>query len=87
MRARAGWGRAQETYGESPMHNGAMCAAFIRGLQGNHSSFIKIAATVKHFAFCERYASIQFWIAFDDHNQYAVFILLIVRACVRGLSL
>jgi beta-glucosidase len=33
------------------MHNGAMCAAFIRGLQGNHSTYIKIAATVKHYAF------------------------------------
>lgn len=27
--------------------NGAMCAAYIRGLQGNHSTFMKIAATVK----------------------------------------
>ena len=45
--------RPQETYGESPTHNGAMCAGFIRGLQGNHSSFMRIAATVKHYAFCE----------------------------------
>ena len=33
------------------MHNGATCAAFIRGLQGNHSDYLRIAATVKHFAF------------------------------------
>ena len=45
------WGRAQETYGESPVHNGATCAAFIRGLQGNHSEYLRLAATVKHYAF------------------------------------
>jgi|EP01043_Picozoa_sp_COSAG02_P053353 hypothetical protein len=28
-----------------------MCAAYIRGLQGNHSKYLKIAATVKHYAF------------------------------------
>ena len=47
----ARWGRAQETYGESPHHNGASCAAFIRGLQGNDTTHLRIAATVKHYAF------------------------------------
>ena len=28
-----------------------LCAAYIRGLQGNHSKFVKIASTVKHYAF------------------------------------
>jgi beta-glucosidase len=28
-----GWGRAQETYGEDPVHVGEMAAAFVRGLQ------------------------------------------------------
>ena len=47
------WGRAQETYGESPLHNGQTCAAFIRGLQGSNKSseFLQLAATVKHYAF------------------------------------
>ena len=39
-----GWGRAQETYGEDPMHVGAMGAACTRGLE-RHA-----IACVKHFA-------------------------------------
>ena len=43
----ADWGR----YGESVHQVSKMCAAYIRGLQGNHSKYLKIAATVKHYAF------------------------------------
>jgi beta-glucosidase len=39
-----GWGRAQETYGEDPLHVGAMGAAMTRGLQ-RHA-----VACVKHLA-------------------------------------
>ncbi len=39
-----GWGRAQETYGEDPVHVGAMGAALTRGLE-RHT-----VACVKHFA-------------------------------------
>jgi len=39
-----GWGRAQETYGEDPVHVGALGAALTRGLQ-RHA-----IACVKHFA-------------------------------------
>jgi beta-glucosidase len=39
-----GWGRAQETYGEDPLHVGAMGAALARGVQ-RHAM-----ACVKHFA-------------------------------------
>jgi beta-glucosidase len=39
------WGRAQETYGEDPVHLGAMGAALGRGLQAHN-----VIATVKHFA-------------------------------------
>jgi beta-glucosidase len=38
------WGRAQETYGEDPLHVGTMAVAFTRGLQ-NH-----VMACAKHFA-------------------------------------
>ncbi len=36
------WGRAQETYGENPHHNGEMGAAFVRGAQRH------VMACVKH---------------------------------------
>lgn len=39
------WGRAQETYGEDPVHLGAMGAALGQGLQAHN-----VCATVKHFA-------------------------------------
>jgi len=38
------WGRAQETYGEDPLHVGAMAAALMRGLQQH------VMACMKHFA-------------------------------------
>ncbi len=38
------WGRAQETYGEDPLHVGRMAVGFIAGAQ-NH-----LVASVKHFA-------------------------------------
>ncbi|KAK9837275.1 hypothetical protein WJX81_002841 [Elliptochloris bilobata] len=44
------WGRGHETYGEDPFLTGRMATAFVRGLQGNDSTYIKVAATCKHFA-------------------------------------
>ena len=38
------WGRAQETYGEDPLHVGLMGAAFVQGAQE------VLAASIKHFA-------------------------------------
>lgn len=38
------WGRAQETYGEDPLHVGTMAAALTRGLQRH------VLACMKHFA-------------------------------------
>src|SRR5207248_11302792 len=43
LRRAPAWGRAQETYGESPCHVGEMGAALTRGLQ-RHA-----LACVKHF--------------------------------------
>lgn len=39
------WGRAQETYGEDPMHLGSMGVAYIRGAQSEN-----VIASAKHFA-------------------------------------
>lgn len=44
------WGRGQETYGEDPFLTGKLGVQFIRGLQGDDSTYFKTIATVKHFA-------------------------------------
>ena len=44
------WGRGQETYGEDPFLTGTLAVQFIRGMQGDDSTYLKTIATVKHFA-------------------------------------
>jgi beta-glucosidase len=44
------WGRGQETWGEDPFLTGEMGATFVRGLQGGHQKYLKIAACAKHYA-------------------------------------
>ncbi len=44
------WGRGQETYGEDPHLTGRLGVAFIRGLQGDHEKYMKVAACAKHYA-------------------------------------
>lgn len=44
------WGRTPETYGEDPYLSGVLGTAFVKGLQGNDSHYLKIVATPKHFA-------------------------------------
>lgn len=44
------WGRIQEVFSEDPFLTGRMAVAYVRGLQGDDPSHLKLAATVKHFA-------------------------------------
>lgn len=44
------WGRGQETWGEDPLLTGELGAAFVRGLQGDHPTYLKTAACAKHYA-------------------------------------
>ena len=44
------WGRINECYGEDPFLTGRMGVAFVRGLQGDDPLYLKLAATLKHFA-------------------------------------
>jgi beta-glucosidase len=44
------WGRNHEAWGEDPFLTGTMAVAYVRGLQGDDPHYIKIAATLKHFA-------------------------------------
>ncbi|HEU6448834.1 MAG TPA: glycoside hydrolase family 3 C-terminal domain-containing protein [Verrucomicrobiae bacterium] len=44
------WGRGQETYGEDPFLTSRIGVAFIRGLQGDDTNYIKAMACAKHYA-------------------------------------
>ena len=44
------WGRGQETYGEDPFLTATIGTAFVKGLQGDNSNYLKTAACAKHFA-------------------------------------
>ena len=44
------WGRVQETYGEDPYLTSRIGVEFVKGLQGDNSRYLKVAATLKHFA-------------------------------------
>ncbi|MCX7018618.1 MAG: glycoside hydrolase family 3 C-terminal domain-containing protein [bacterium] len=44
------WGRGQETYGEDPYLTSRLAVAFITGLQGNDTKYLKLVSTPKHYA-------------------------------------
>ncbi len=44
------WGRIHEVYSEDPFLTGRMAVAYVKGLQGSDPHYLKIAATLKHFA-------------------------------------
>ncbi|WP_139958804.1 glycoside hydrolase family 3 C-terminal domain-containing protein [Flavicella sediminum] len=44
------WGRGQETYGEDPYLMSKIGVAFVNGLQGENSKYMKSTACAKHFA-------------------------------------
>jgi beta-glucosidase len=44
------WGRGQETYGEDPFLTSMIGAAYVGGLQGDDTVYLRTAATAKHFA-------------------------------------
>ena len=44
------WGREGEAWSEDPFLCGRMAVAFVQGLQGDDPHYLKLAATLKHFA-------------------------------------
>ena len=44
------WGRNHEAWGEDPFLTGRMAVAYVKGLQGDDPHYLKLAATLKHFA-------------------------------------
>ena len=43
------WGRTEEGYGEDPYLTGEMASAYVQGMQGEDSRYLRVAATLKHF--------------------------------------
>ncbi|KAI8462979.1 MAG: glycoside hydrolase superfamily [Monoraphidium minutum] len=43
------WGRGSETWGEDPQLAAVMAAHVVKGLQGSDPTYLKVAATCKHF--------------------------------------
>jgi beta-glucosidase len=43
------WGRTEECYGEDAFLAGTLATAYVRGLQGDHSTYYFTAALLKHF--------------------------------------
>jgi len=44
------WGRIHEAYGEDPFLSEQMAAAYVQGMQGDDPNYLKVVATVKHYA-------------------------------------
>ncbi|MCU4174397.1 glycoside hydrolase family 3 C-terminal domain-containing protein [Carboxylicivirga sp. N1Y90] len=44
------WGRGMETWGEDPFLSGILGGAFVQGIQGYDSTYLKAAACAKHYA-------------------------------------
>ncbi|HSV16438.1 MAG TPA: glycoside hydrolase family 3 C-terminal domain-containing protein, partial [Tepidisphaeraceae bacterium] len=44
------WGRINECFGEDPYLTGRMGVAYVKGLQGDDAKYLKLAATLKHYA-------------------------------------
>ncbi len=44
------WGRNHEAFGEDPFLTGRMAIAYVKGLQGDDPRYLKLAATLKHYA-------------------------------------
>ncbi|MEI7908174.1 MAG: glycoside hydrolase family 3 C-terminal domain-containing protein [Verrucomicrobiota bacterium] len=44
------WGRNHEAWGEDPFLTGRMAVAYVKGLQGDDPHYLKLAATLKHYA-------------------------------------
>jgi len=44
------WGRNHEAFGEDPFLTGRMAVAYVKGIQGDDPRYLKLAATLKHYA-------------------------------------
>jgi beta-glucosidase-like glycosyl hydrolase len=75
------WGRAQETYGEDPLHVGAMAVAFTEGLQEH------VMACMKHFALNSmENARFTVDVAVDERALHEVYLPHFRRVAAAGVA-
>lgn len=76
------WGRAQETYGEDPVHLGEMGAALARGVQSTG-----VMACAKHFA-CNSMENMRFKVNVhvDDRTLHEVYLPHFKRCVDEGIA-
>ena len=79
------WGRTEEGYGEDPVLVGEMSSAYIRGMQGEHPYYLRIAATLKHF-YANNTEEGRGWksSSIDPRNKYELYLEPFRRAIVNG---
>ena len=79
------WGRSQETYGEDVYLTAQMAVAFVKGLQGDHPSYLKVSSAVKHFAVHSGPESTRHHVDIVPslHDLYATY-LPAFKACVEA---
>jgi len=75
------WGRIEETYGEDPYLVTQMGLAMVKALQGDDPTYLKIAATLKHFAVHSQETD-RHWKCFDvSERALHEYYLAPFRAC------
>lgn len=79
------WGRTEEGYGEDPYLTGAMASAYICGLQGRHSFYLRMAASLKHF-YANNVEEGRIWKSsfVDTRNKYEYYLEPFRRAVEQG---
>jgi len=79
------WGRTEEGYGEDPVLTGEMAGAYIRGMQGEDSRYLRVAATLKHF-YGNNTEEGRGWknSSIDPRNKYELYLEPFRRAIRKG---
>lgn len=79
------WGRTEEAYGEDPFLAGKMAAAYVRGLRGEDSFYIRCAATLKHF-YANNVEEGRVWksSSIDPRNRFEYYLEPFHRAVTEG---
>lgn len=79
------WGRTEEAYGEDPFLTGILAASLVRGMQGDHPFYIKMAPALKHFyANNNEKDRLKSSSSIDPRNKREYYLKAYERAVVEG---